>query len=76
MILREILETLERIEERLGGKTASGSQSGGHRDPPLPQTAEPLLQEKAAAADEWMQAGIDSILCYQAGREKSVKREK
>lgn len=54
MILREILEALERIEKQMGTAPRQGSASGFAAD----------------AADEWMQRGIDSILSYQVGKKE------
>lgn len=62
MILWRILRTLEQIEERLGTLH------------PLPGAAPSPQKEgvvgAANSADEWIQAGIDNILSYQAGKKE------
>ena len=56
MILREIVQALERVEERqeliLKRLEALESEGGGK------------------APDEWIQRGLDNILGYQAGKGK------
>ena len=55
MILREMMESLRRIEEMLGRMGAAGGEPAG---------------SIGAGGDEWMQKGIDNILAYQAGKKE------
>lgn len=65
MILREILESLQRIEETLGRRGTEGGQPEMER--PV-SGAEPAGAGKSA--DEWIQKGLDSIMSYQVGKKE------
>lgn len=62
MILREIMQTLERIEHN---QRDILSRMGAAED----KRGEPA----AEAGDKWLQDGIDSIMSYQAGKKEDSR---